>query len=654
MPVFADREMSTHRSEPSVLAAAFLAAAVLALFLPWWSRGLSPFWGDLTYLHFAWRAAPAQLIQAGRAPLWEPSLYLGMPMAASMQGGLFYPPGLVYDLFGFATATALFQALHMFWAGWLGTLCLRRLRAPWGAAAGGGAAFALGGLLIARLALLNHLAVLSWAPAFVIFFRRPHWLALTMALAFLAGYPPFLPGLALSAWLAAAVVSRRTAGVGRDAALWMAAAAAAALLAGVQLLPALELAAHSRRAAGVPLAEALTWSFSIPDLARWVFPARVGALQTANDWWKCVYLGFFAAAAAVRGLAVLPRRRALGLGAALIGVVALVLGGSSAPTRWIWTHLFVLRYVRYPGNLAYLSILPLLALVAAGLTRARAAPLWVLALVGELVWRGWTLTPVAPRSIFRDAGPLVEFLQSELGSSRYLISPRALEADSGRGVADWKERLYGLTNAPYRLRAVANFGEPLTISGSYAFMDRLYGLPGAAAAAAWMPWAGASVLLTPEPVPPSPALTPEGRRLWFVSRAVAPVADAYWLTPEAGAALPVDIPAAAPRPGRPLPVWREREDRLSVGGEGEGWVFLSEPRYPGWRAQLETQSGRVAVEPVPALGAFQKFRVPSGRWTLRLIYDPASWRFGVVSSLLALLVLGAYWYHRASRLSHVA
>jgi hypothetical protein len=643
--------------ERAAAAAAAVAASVAIFFLPILARGLSLYWGDLTYLHWAWRAAPAQLVQSGRAPLWEPSLYLGMPMAASMQGGLFYPPSILFFLFGFATATAAYQALHAFLAAWLTALWLRSLRLGWGASVGAGLSFAFGGLMMSRLPFLNHLSVLAWAPALALLFRKPGLLGPVLALMFLAGYPTFIPGLALAAWALALILrARRSAGPAAWAGAWAAAVPAALLLSGAQLLPALELAAHSRRAAGVEPAEALIWSFTASDLRQWVSPLLVplSSFKPEADWWKCVYLGLAAFAAAAYGLARLPRRRAAGVAALLAAVVVLTLGGSNAASTAVWNLLPPLRYVRYPGNLAYLALLPLAALVGAGLSRARGAAPLAAAIAVELFVCGWRATPLAPRGLFVEPGPLVRGLQGHLGATRYLLSPRSLQASSGRDVVDWKTRLYGLTNAPYRLRAVGNFGEPLVPAPSYEFMDALFRRPDAAAAAPWMPWAGASLLLTPAAPAATPLLIPEGRALWFVSRAAADVSTAYWLDPEAGAALPASIPPTAPAPGRPLAVARPREDRLSVSGEGAGWVFLSEPRYPGWRATLSSSSGESAVEPAPALGAFQKFRVPDGQWSLSLRYAPAAWRLGVLASLAALLALGGYWYHRLSRPSHVA
>jgi hypothetical protein len=626
------------------------------VFLPIWLRGLTPFWGDLTYLHPAWRAAPAQLIQAGRAPLWEPSLYLGMPMAASLQGGLFYPPTALYYFFGFAAATAAYHLLHYFLAGWLAALWLRTLRLSWGACAGAGISYALGGLMISRVPFLNHLAVLAWAPALPLFFRRRAPLAAALALMFLAGYPTFLPGLAAVSWaLALALRARRGApGPAAWAADWAAAGALAAALTAAQLLPALELASMSERAAGVPAAVALTWSFTFADLRQWISPLFVpfSAFHPADEWWKCVYVGVGAAAAAGLALRRLPRRRAAALAAMLGAVALLIMGGTNPLSRALWLHFPPLRFVRYPGNMACLALLPLAALVGAGLSRAERAPLLAALIAAELAVFGSLSIPAAGRGLVTEAGPLVRALQSRLDGARYLMSPRALEAVRGRSLEDWKTRLYGLTNAPYRLRSAGNVGEPLVPAANYAVMDRLYSSSGAAAAAAWLPWIGASRLLTPEP-PSTPLLISEGRELWSVSRAAAPVALAYQLSPEAGAALPEGLPAAPPAPGRPLAEKREREDRFEIAGEGAGWVFVSEPRYPGWRATLETPAGSASVETKPALAAFMKVAVPAGPWTLRFLYEPESWRRGVLLTLASLLAFGSYWYHRASLPSHV-
>lgn len=637
------------RVPPEAVVAAVFAAAVVALLGGAWARGLTVFWGDLTYLHHGWRAAPAMLVAAGRAPLWEPSLYLGMPMAASMQGGLFYPPSIVYYLFGFATATALFQAIHLVAAGWLCALWLRSCRFSWGASLGGALLFAFGGVMIARLPFLNHLATLTWAPALALFFRRPVPLALALASMVLAGYPTFIPGCAAAAW-AVAFASRtgRWSWTGsiRD---WGAAILLSGILAAPQLLPALELASLSRRAAGVGLGEALTWGFAPADLLQWIGPLAVGLrdFHPAVDWALCVYLGLAGAAAATYGAWALPRRRALTLAAFTLAVVVLTLGSSTALSSALWSaEGSPLRFVRYPGNLAYMAMLPLAAFAAAGFSGRRAGPALVLLAALELLVLGRSSTPLANRGLFAQPGPLVWSLQQKQGDARYLISPKALQASKGADVFDWKQRLYGVTNAPYRLRAAANFGEPLVPAASYTVMDALLSLPGADAAAAWMPWIGAARLLTPDPAA-SARLEAEPRVLWDVAKVRGPVSLAYRLSPADGAALPAAWPPAPPRYAREaLEVRRAREDRFEVRGEGAGWAFVAEPRFPGWRTVLAAPDGEREVVPAPALGAFQKVETPAGPWTLRWRYEPWPWRAGLLLAGLAWIMLAWSWYHR--------
>jgi|CXWL01.1.fsa_nt_gi hypothetical protein len=636
------------RLDPEALAAAVLAVLALGFIGSSALVGLSVFWSDLTYLHFGWRAAPAMLIEAGRAPLWEPALYFGMPMAASMQGGLFYPPAIFYYLFGFAAANALFQALHLFLAGWLCALWLRSWRLSWGASLGAAIVFAFGGVMISRLSYLNHLSVLVWAPALALFFRKPLALALVLSLMVLAGYPSFIPGCAAAAW-AAALAARADRAPWRQTVLsWMGAGLLAAAVSCVQLLPGLELAAYSRRAGGVGLAEGLAWGFSPRDLLQWIGPLAVGwsRFHPADEWYKCVYLGVVGFVLAAYGLYALSWRRRAVVAVSLALTALLTLAGSNPVSDALWRGLPFLRFVRYPGNVAYIALLPLSVLIGVGLQRRRSAPLLVLLAAVELVALGRAAIPLAPHRLFVDAGALVRTLQERLDGTRYLISPRALHASIGVGVFDWKQRLYGLTNAPYRLRAAANFGEPLVPAASYSVMDELFKLPSVDAAASWLPWIGVSRLLTPTSAE-SPRLISEGAVMWEISKAQGPASLAYHLSLAAGAALPADWPPVPPELGAPLSVRRSREDQFEISGEGAGWAYVAEPCFPGWKTFLDTPAGRRRVFAAPALAAFQKFETPSGPWTFLWRYEPGSWRLGLLATWLALLALGASWYHRA-------
>ncbi|MBI5625296.1 MAG: hypothetical protein HY924_16075 [Elusimicrobia bacterium] len=662
--------MNPRRWDRDAWPALFFAVLALLPLAPAWLAGLTPFWGDLTYLHHPWRALPAQLIQAGRLPWWNPFVYFGMPMAASMQGASFSPGTLPFHLFAFPTGLALFHWLHYWMAGWLMYLWLRSLRLSSLASLAGGVVYCLGGLMLSRMQFLNHLAVLSLAPALLLFFRRPALLALALASAFLAGYPVFLPGLALAAWAMRLALKKPGdwAALGRDAAGWLGAAALAMGLVAMVLVPGAELAMESRRSGGMGLAETLAWGFEPEDWVQWVSPLLVplSEFDAATGWWKCCYLGFAGWFAAGLGLAGLGRRKAAGLALIFCSTAFLVLGGSTSASLAVWKSVPVLALIRYPGNLSYLAWPCLALLAAAGVEALRRSRRWggagtwagVLALTAvlELAAYGAAAMPSAERGIFSSAGPLVRRLQEGLGPGRYLLSPRALESTAGWGVKDWKWRLYGLTNAPFRLPSAGNFGEPLVPAGSYAFMDLLYNQPGADAASRLFRWCGVSVLLTPGEVPVSRrgGLQPEGSVLWELYR-LGGTSRAYWFDEKVGASLPADIgDRALPGPFLDLPGGKAvglrwtREDRFVVEGTApaQGWVYVAETFYPGWQAFLESGDRPAPAERVKALSAFQKLRVPAGPFRLLFRYDPWTWQLGLGLSLACMVGFCLYWYNR--------
>jgi hypothetical protein len=422
------------------------------------------------------------------------------------------------------------------------------------------------------------------------------------------------------------------------------------------LIPAVELVGRSHRSAGVGLAEALQFGFAPADLLQWVSPWAVKAFDPAVEWWKSCFVGFTGTALAACGAAVLPRARSRALLLWLAAVVLLTLGGTNPVSAFLWARLPPLRFVRYPGNFSYLAVPALALCAAAAVHKARAPRGWALAvlLAAELFAGGAAAFPLARMGLFASAGPLVRRLQGSPSQSRYLLSPKALETSGGTDYDDWKHRLYGLTNAPYHLRAAGNFGEPLTPQANYEVMDRLYSARSASQAAALFPWTGVAYLLSPQAPPPVPAAVPalvdEGTVLWNISRVDPAPAPAYWLDEAEGGALPQELPESPPAPPSvPLEIAREREDRFKISGESRepGWVYAAEPRFPGWNAVLRTERGEGAVPSQRAFGAFQKIHVPQGRWSLELRYEPASLRWGLALTLLFGLGLAARGFRAA-------
>jgi hypothetical protein len=633
---------------------ALLAVPPLLLFGLRWLMGQSYFWGDLTYIHFGWRASAADMIQRGVLPLWNPYAYLGMPLAAQMQGGAWYPGTLPFYLFGFSSALPIFHVLHFWLAGAFTFLWLRRLKMGRSAAFAGALVAMLCGGMASRIPFLNHVSTIALIPAFLLLASRPVLLGCAFALSFLSGYPTMLAGAGLAALLldAGLTWTRKTAP--QRVLGWLTATGLSLLLGACLLLPAMELAKGSRRGSGVPVAEAVTWSFAPKDLRQLTAPPLIPKEEFRSDtlWWKTTYFGWLACAAIMVGLLRCSPVAAAGILSYLFAVLLLLLGGSNAVSGWMWSELWPLKFVRYPGNMAYLLIPVAALLVARGLDRRRWAPWVVLVLGAELFLYAWSGQPVVPHEHYTSPGPLVPTVRREAGDHRYLMSPLALQWHRGLGPTaasasmDLKHRLYGVTNMPYRLYSVGNFGEPLVPRANYDMMDYLYSRHNLYEVEQWFPWLDVRILMTREAQPPG-AMTDAGHVLWQLYRNQRDVGRAYVLPDEVGASLSAVRPRYPPRfiNIAPAEFSRAREDRYSVRGEGGDWLYVAEPRWPGWSVHVNG----LPVEHEPALGAFLKVRTPPGPWLAQFRYYPNSWRIGSSITLLVLCALAAYWYNRLRR-----
>ncbi|MHB2025366.1 MAG: hypothetical protein ACYCPQ_01810 [Elusimicrobiota bacterium] len=647
------------RADKDVLILILFAAAVFLRFFPIWIRSLTLFWGDLTYLHYPWRAFDAETLQAGRLPLWNPYVYFGMPGAATMQDSLFYPGTLPFFFFGFATALAAYHFFHYWLCAILAYLWLRSLRLSSGACAAGGVSLSWGGIMLSRLPFLNHLAVLALAPALLLFFRGPILLALVLSLSFFAGYPAFLIGSAAMAWVLAVLLSRRGAAASNihgGISSWARGSFLALAISGCLLIPAWELFRLSPRAHGLNAADIFRFQFFPSDLRQWISPVFVSwqKFNPATEWWKCCYLGFIGWALILIGLLSIGRRKAVGLCLVIATVVILTLGNSIAISTIIWKSAGILKFIRYPGNLSYLAALPLAALAAAGAQKFKRRSLILAIFLAELSIYGFNAFPLAPKALFTSAGPLTRFLQKSPDQSRYLLSPKTLEADRGFSYEDWKYRLYGLTNAPYHLAGGGNFGDPLAPTRNYSFLNLLYGQPSAAAAAALLPWGGISKFLTGKYPIRTPRLRPKADILWHIYAAEPAASLAYIFSAGAGELIPKDARAEPMIGARPARWDMPREDFFEVFGKtaAPSWIFASWPRYPGWDARILTPLGARPVQTMPAMGAFMKIPVPAGRWLFQIRYNPESFTFGLAASVLSLFLLSLWFWSLLENLAH--
>jgi hypothetical protein len=249
---------------PTALA---LAAAVTLFWAIWHtSRGDLALLGNsdlLLYFYPLYEVTYGWLAN-GTLPLWNPYQLCGLPWLATLQGGFFYPPHLLYLVLPTHLALAALTLLHFVFVAL--TTALFAGRAGLGPAAAVLAAlvFCLRGTIPNATLFPSALEAAAWLPTgclAVLALSRGAGLgaALLLALAtggsFLAGYPQTTVFLVYT-WgslLVVLLVARRTpprAALAR-AGFFVLALALGGALAGIQLLPAAELSRAGTRATGV-------------------------------------------------------------------------------------------------------------------------------------------------------------------------------------------------------------------------------------------------------------------------------------------------------------------------------------------------------------------------------------------------------------------
>ncbi len=352
--------MTRHRERlPDVVAVALLVLSVTTLT---WRIGLAGrvlAGGDVfTYFHPYWAEA-TRAIRAGRLPLWNPYLFMGVPLVANSQVGFFYPLNWpLWLLFPAHRSVHVTIVLHLCLAAVNAYAWGRRtLRLGRGGAWTVGALFALGGYLGAQMEHVNQLQGLAWLPLMLALtdevvsprdrlgpghrgrvprLRASGALGVVIGLVLLAGHTQtafislfgaviygFGPVLWRAYW-----DGERTSWL-PGAALFGGAVLLGVALAAVQLLPTWQLSGLSVRGQGLPLRERVSFSLSPLLIGPALLPPFGGAV--APDHLEHVaYVGTAGITLAVVGLlggAPLRRKGWLTRLADHLGVILLVVFG---------------------------------------------------------------------------------------------------------------------------------------------------------------------------------------------------------------------------------------------------------------------------------------------------------------------------------------
>jgi hypothetical protein len=410
-------------------------------------RDFGMFGYPLAYLH-------RQSFWRGELPLWNPFNNCGLPFLAQWNTLTLYPLSLIYLLLPLTWSLSFFCLAHMFWGGMgMYVLAYRWTGHGW-AAAVAGVIFSFNGLTLNALMWPNIIAALSWLPWVVWLGQRAWreggklvvWAALAGAMQMLAAGPEVI----LLTWVILCVLAcgdwaRREGPRNRIPVRFFVLALLVAMICAAQLLPFLELLAHSQRDRGYSSASH-AWSMPFWGWANFLVPlfrttptAQGVFFQNGQYWTSSYYAGIgtiLFGAVAVRRLRDWRVRALAGL--LLLGLV-MALGDGSLLYHGLRFCLPGIDFLRYPVKfvILVLAVAPLLAAFGVAALASKTervgrfelgAALLILLLIGAVIALDWK-SPI-PEDAWRATW------QSGLSRAAFLVlillGTAALLASAGR------------------------------------------------------------------------------------------------------------------------------------------------------------------------------------------------------------------------------
>lgn len=343
---------------------------------------------DLSRYFYPLRYLMVEQARSGQWPLWNPYIFCGFPLLATLQIGFFYPLSLLYYVLPFNLAFNYFTIIHYFLAASFMYLLLRYFSLDKMASFLGGMVFAFSGYLLSVSNMNTSLMAVVWLPLVVLVFDsllkqrtflKIAGLGCLLALQFLGGEPTII-FVTLIFLLAYALVFGDSRQAGLRAVLGLAGAGMIALgLTAVQLLPFLELAKYSDRVARTAYGLVTMRSFPPRELINFIFPyffgnqAVFGGMtetligKNFQDWLISPYFGILPLVFVWFAFARRRKQALFFLGTAAVALL-LAFGKYTLLYRLIYL-LPGFSMIRYPVKYLFLLNFSLVVLAAFGFER---------------------------------------------------------------------------------------------------------------------------------------------------------------------------------------------------------------------------------------------------------------------------------------------
>jgi hypothetical protein len=329
------------------------------------------------------------LVQSFQLPLWNPYNYSGIPLLATLQPGILYPPNLFFLFLPFPVAWNGLIILHFVFAGSSTYYFLRYLKTSTLGSFAGGVILMLSGYLLSVHNLLPHLLAVGWFPLVLLYFlkhletgRYQHLVlsGIFLAVEFFAGAPEvviltFFVLLVLALY-PAPFLSGSPPGWFRRLKPFFVLIMFFLLISAVQLTPFYELKLQSIRSTGLSYQEATAWSFSWKDFLLFFLPDVFGYGQTTMKYWsnqswlKTTYLGLIPFVMSLFFFCSKDRKK--GIFAIFIIVSLLFALGGNTPLYQFLYRIPPFNGIRYPVKFLFLFFFMIAAAAAFGFDKLKA------------------------------------------------------------------------------------------------------------------------------------------------------------------------------------------------------------------------------------------------------------------------------------------
>lgn len=267
-----------------------------------------------------------EMIKGGTVPFWNPYLYSGLPLLATLQHGLFYPPSILTYLFPFNPGIKLYCIIHYFLATINMYFLARGLKMGHQGAIIAACVYGFSGYMLSVLDLLTTLSAACWIPlaflfvnnALLILFNpeqkqtRLFWYiigtAIVFGLEFLGGEPFVLYStlMGLICFIVVRLINYMT---GHRPIQWTIILKGLGLLPLIsiiamglvapQMIPFIEFIPYSSRAEGIKYTREVAWSLAPYEILGLFIPffsgniAGTPSFYIGQIWLKSIYVGIF-------------------------------------------------------------------------------------------------------------------------------------------------------------------------------------------------------------------------------------------------------------------------------------------------------------------------------------------------------------------------